>query len=281
MPSCAICGKSLFCHDQATHPPPLEVDGTTQACPLTKGALWVHTIDQKGNDLKNLGVKSDVGAKVTDSAGIATFDPLDPRVYSVSLDALSADMAKHYDPPTVASKQVGVQNGAIAYVVFELKQRAKLKVKLTQQGKAETVLKAAEVEVTGPENPPAGKTGSSDGMADFGSRTAGSYAIRIKTLASADAPKYKLPAAATSVTLEPGDDITVPIELVRDAWAKVKLAFKDDQSDVSKAKFELRIGDNVVKSGDLENGLADIRPLDDEAYELCFPDIDAAEWAAA
>ena len=99
-------------------------------------------------------------------------------------------------------------------------------------------------------------------------------------LVKADALKYKLPETAASVTLEPGDDVTMLIELVREAFVKIRLKFKDDQTDVAKAKYELRVGNSVLKSGDLENGLADLKPLQEEAYELSFPEIDASEWAA-
>lgn len=281
MPSCVICGKPLFCHDQASHPPPQQVDGVAQPCPLTKGAVWVHTIDDEGNDIAGLTAEVDGATKTTDKkSGIAAFDPLDAKTYTVKLGELGAAHKASYDPPAAASKPVGVSNGNIAYVVFELQRRAKLKIELVQQGKPGRVLKGAKLSLNGPEGDDK-ETAGEKGSADFGSRKAGPYKLSVVSLSQADAKLFKLPAAPVDIGLDPGDDITLPIELERDAHAKVRLKFKDDPDELPQAKFELRIGDTVAKAGDLADGLADLKALEEDAYELCFPEIDASEWAAA
>ena len=125
-----------------------------------------------------------------------------------------------------------------------------------------------------------GTTKSADGIADLGALTAGDYSIAVSLLTD-DAKNYKVRADELKVTLAVGDVKTVPFEVTKLMWVKVRLKYKDDNSDVANAKFQLTKGDTVVNPGPLSSGLIEAKELEDGAYEVSFPEIDGAEWAPA
>ena len=277
MPTCVICGNPLICNKQGTHTPSGVVGGVSKPCPLKKGAIWVHVIDDEVKDVKGIAVKVESAPdKSTDPQGIAAFDPLDSKSYQVTIPAFSPEMAKKYEPPADSSETVSVGNGEITYVVFELKRLAELKVKLTQKGKTpEKAVGNIAIAVTGlPEK----KSGESDGLADFGPLKAKDYTVSLKLTAD-EAKIYKQPDPVP-VSLAPGEHKEQPIELTKIVWVKVLLQYKDDKTQVPEAKFRLMAGEKEAFSEPVKDGVVEAKDLDDETFEISFPEIDASEWEA-
>jgi hypothetical protein len=274
MPLCPICGKTLVCD---AHAPDHELGTPIQQCPLKKpGSIWVHLKDDSGTGVGGIKITSGGKIQTTDKSGFAAFDALPAGPYTAELGALT----DAHEPPSEISKPAEVKDGGVKVLSFQVRRRAKLKVKVVQKGAPTKFLGDADVTVTGDENPPPGKTKSADGIADFGSRKAGNYTI-VATLSPTDAPNFKAPTDPIPVTLAPGDDKTVPVEVTKLVYVTVRLKFKDDKKDVPNAKFNLMKGDAVADPGPLANGLIEVKNLEDGSYDISFPEIDAAEWEPA
>lgn len=119
MPSCVKCGKRYVC--KCTVPSSLSTPVVD--CPLKKGAIWVHVVNDLTEDVKDVPVTVNGQTKPTDKHGIATFDPLDPVDHPVDLDPLGVDLLKIYDQPSDTAQEVSVSNGEITYVAYELKRK--------------------------------------------------------------------------------------------------------------------------------------------------------------
>ncbi len=127
MPHCPRCGRKFICG--CGHPS--SVSDPVAKCPLKKGAIWVHVVDDKLNDIQGVTATVNGGGEPSDQFGIAKFDPLDATSYTVDLSALTGELAKTYDLPSPTAEEVGVSNGEITYVPYELKRKPwELKVRV-------------------------------------------------------------------------------------------------------------------------------------------------------
>lgn len=110
---CENCAKKL-----PGNCAPQTLGSVAQPCPLKKGAIWVHVVDELANDIGNISCAGP-GQKSTDDTGIAVFSPLSSKNYDVNLGDLG-DLAKLYDLPSETKKTVAVSDGEITYVSFTL-----------------------------------------------------------------------------------------------------------------------------------------------------------------
>lgn len=227
MPLCVRCGKPLNCTCTAS----AAVGNSAQPCPLKKGAIWVHVVNDKGEDVKGVTVKKGGDSKITDASGIAQFDPLDPNTYSMDLDPLSDDLKKDYQPPSDPTKEdVTVSNGEITYLAYKLRTKPQMKVKVAAKDGAK-VFGGATVSITGPQSAPDKKSLADTGFADFGKLEAGKYTIKV-VLSEEDAKNYATTVdfSKTTVekTLESFDDITVTVDVepINIVTPKLELEYK-------------------------------------------------------
>jgi hypothetical protein len=122
MPQCHVCAQNCPCRKA-----PSPVGSGKKACKKEKGGLWIHVLDDVGDNVRGAVAQKDGAAdKATDAQGLAVYDPLDAKKYTASLKPLSPSLAEDYEAPTVTSYPVSVKNGQITYVNFELKRKVNL-----------------------------------------------------------------------------------------------------------------------------------------------------------
>lgn len=218
MANCVNCGKNLSCGCGA----PAEVGSVAKPCSQLDGGLWVHVLDDAGNNVKDVSATKDGDAKPTDAAGLATYDPLPEGSYEAGIAALSPTLAANYVLPATVSRKVLVQKGQIAYAGFVLTRKAQLKIKLLRKGSVPAVFGNATVKLAGGPDSPGDGTTAPDGTVDFtavfGKLRAGAYTVSA-TLGEEDAKTHQtsidLGAAPQKVDLAPGEEKTVELEVER------------------------------------------------------------------
>jgi len=237
MALCPSCGKNLSCSCGAPKP----ASSPEQPCPLKKGAIWVHVLDDAAGNIAGATVKRGGDAKPSNEDGLAIFDPLDAGPYEVELSALTAEAAKKYELPTPLPKQsVVVSNGEIAYVGFEVKRKPALKVKVVKKGDPSRLFANAVVTVTGKETP-GDKNSGSNGVADIGLVAAGSYNVKV-TLSAEDAKTFATTIDFSKETekaeLTHGQDKTLEVfvEDINVVVPKVELEYKAVLCDTEQYK---------------------------------------------
>jgi hypothetical protein len=216
MSLCPISGRA--CEGNASTP----VGAIAKPCPKSKGALWIHVLDDAGNNVREVDALKDGGSdKPTDTNGLSTYDPLDEGNYIAGLAKLSVKLAKLYMPPETTSQKVFVADGQITYVGFELKREARLKVLVHKVGDTGKVFGKAPVKLTeGPETPD-GQTVDDKGIHDFtpdeaARLTLGKYKLKAE-LSGTDAENYQIvhdyAAELKSIEINANDDVTFPVEV--------------------------------------------------------------------
>jgi hypothetical protein len=218
MANCVSCGKNLSCDCGA----PAALGSVVKPCSQMDGGLWVHVLDDAGNNVKDVPATKDGAGKPSDAAGLATWDPLPEGSYQAGIGALSSALAADYVRPATVSHTVRVQKGQIAYASFVLTRKAQLKVKLLRKGSVPAVFGGATVKLTGgPDTPGDGAT-ASDGMVDFtsvfGKLQAGAYSLSA-VLGAEDAKTHQtstdFSTTPQTVNLAPGEEKTVELEVER------------------------------------------------------------------
>src|SRR5688572_4108237 len=99
------------------------------SCPVKKKSeLWVLVRDEGGRSVEGarvaIGLSSSYGG-LTDGDGVFKME-MEPSVYPVTVSAVPDGMVDTHDLPEVASRQVGVYDGAISHVSFELRLKQRL-----------------------------------------------------------------------------------------------------------------------------------------------------------
>ncbi|MES2163574.1 MAG: hypothetical protein V4476_20645 [Pseudomonadota bacterium] len=220
MPLCVKCGVPLTC-DCGGHPAPLDSPATR--CPLQEGAIWVHVTDDAGGNLARIDVSVDANGKATSPAGMATFDPLPEKSYTVALSALSGAIAERHTPPASTSERVAVSKGEITYVGFELQRKARLRVKAVQQGVLAKFFSGATVRATGVTGPTEGITDDTEGAFDFGWQATGTYPLAL-ALKDEDDADFVRTGGNLTLTLHPGEDEIVYLEVRPRPAPKIEIA---------------------------------------------------------
>ena len=123
MATCPICKSTLECAHAADLQHQQAIEATKQDCPVTKGAIWVQVLDDKGAGVKDAKVKAAGKNGTTDDAGFAPFDPLDVETYDVELEGPLPDT--HVEgflipPQDKAKVKAKVNAGEIVLVKFRL-----------------------------------------------------------------------------------------------------------------------------------------------------------------
>lgn len=216
MSLCPISGKA--CEGNGATP----VGSFVRPCPKMKGALWVHVLDDEGNNIRNVDALKDDGSdKPTDGNGLSTYDPLDEGNYTAGIAKLNPSLTKLYMPPQTSSQKVFVADGQITYVAFELKRKARLKVLVHKVGDLGKVFGKAPVKLTeGPETPD-GQTVDDSGTHNFtpdqaARLTLGKYKLKAE-LSPTDAENYQIVhdygTSLKDIELQSNDDVTFPVEV--------------------------------------------------------------------
>lgn len=237
MALCPSCGKNLSCSCGAPKP----ASSPEQPCPLKKGAIWVHVLDDAAGNITGATVKRGGDSKPSNGDGLAIFDPLDAGTYEVELSALGVEDQKKYELPTPLPKQSSVvSNGEIAYIGFEVKRKPALKVKVVKKGDPSKLFANAVVTVSGKETP-GDKNSGSNGIADIGFVAAGSYTVKV-TLSTEDAKAFAttidFSKETEKVELTHGQDKTVEVfvEDINVVVPKVELEYKAVLCDTEQYK---------------------------------------------
>jgi hypothetical protein len=182
-------------------------------CPLKKkpGAIWVHVVDHEAGNVVGMAVTCDGTPGTTDTHGVAFFDPLPEKPdYKVELGALGA-LADTYSLPESKPQTVGVKDGSVTYVSFELPKLGKLTIEARAEDSNELILlDGINVEVTGA----SAKSGpSAKGLFHHEKAPTGDYQPALK-LSPPASEQYALPKDKIGlVKLKPGETKVVPVLL--------------------------------------------------------------------
>lgn len=251
MANCPICNKPLQCPEHGGVEPSL---GGVARCAVQHGALWVLVHDGISYDAQGVTVDASGKKAVTDSAGLAAFDPLADGSYTVRLDPLPLGVAKRFDPPASPSiADIPVAKGKIVSVELVLRRKPTLVVALAPK-------LAASVRLDHEEQGLIATKDAVDGVADFGPVPAGKHTITV-TLAQEPAKTHAAPAVAPTATLTHGQAEELPVQLVervrpvaklaKDAVAvrgdRVELALTADRAWNGKGKLRITKGAASVK----------------------------------
>ena len=132
---CKICNKEMenqpatvdnwVCKEKHGGTQP-KVGAAVLSCPLAKGAIWVHVIDDDGEDVPDAIPATVAGARKSTAAAFASWDPLDDaKKYNVAIGTLPAAFL----PLAVTTAEdVVVRKGEITSVQFVLERAAKMNV---------------------------------------------------------------------------------------------------------------------------------------------------------
>jgi len=218
------------------------IGSAMHACPLQKGAIWVHVHDDADARANVTGVSvsnSAAGNKDSDGSGLASFDPLDEgSAYTIGLNPLSETLSEKYRLPAVVSvDNVPVRKGQITSVQLQVERVAPLRV-IVKRSDVDEFVKDIDVEVTTTElrNTPATpsqKTPDS-GIVDFKKLGKGSYKVALK-LSDAAKKRYRIDGNQTQDWMldpTPGKTNEVTFKLTPIIQIYLKLQFKDPEDNL-------------------------------------------------
>ncbi|HZS52790.1 MAG TPA: protein-arginine deiminase family protein [Bryobacteraceae bacterium] len=201
---------------------------TAKPCVKRDGAIWVHVVDDNGGDVNGAQVSVGGESKPTVN-GVAAFDPKPAGSYDVIIRPLTDPLDQLYDPPVINAHKVGVVNGRIAYVLFELVRRATLTV-IVRYSRTLVALDG-DVTVSVPETVRAGGQTIRD--------TTGSFMVSRGTYTISTALSDQLPGCAIAaahqnkrVLVPPGGNVTETIYIEPAGEVKVKVTRADTGADV-------------------------------------------------
>lgn len=121
MASCPICGTAFQCAHASEQSHVQAVEATKQDCPVTKGAIWVQVLDDKGAGVEGVTVTAAGASGTTDASGFAPFDPLDAKAYDVEVtDPLPKTHVDDFMLPDTAKVEATVKAGEIVLVKLRL-----------------------------------------------------------------------------------------------------------------------------------------------------------------
>ena len=145
---CPICDTEYEC--QQPHEGPHDVLTTIEACPLTKGSLYVFVKDEAGNAIRDVKAYCEGDSDDTDALGFAYFQQLEATSYETRISLLeSAEKvwSNHYAVTRVSVPAAAVEKAKITIVEFVLNRYADLRVKITRED-GESELPKATFKVT-------------------------------------------------------------------------------------------------------------------------------------
>ena len=130
MPLCVYCNKPLEC---GCRKDPQPIGQSTIACPnRAPGKMWIHVMDDIGGNVKGVAVKGP-SPQNTVETGLAVFDPVGKGDYTAELVVpLEKKIGDKYDAPEEVGERkrgVTVSEGTLAYVLFTLTRKSKLRAR--------------------------------------------------------------------------------------------------------------------------------------------------------
>jgi hypothetical protein len=226
-----------------------KIGAATVACPVPMGAIWIHVIDDDGEDVPGISAIAVKTEKVT-KAGFASWDPLPADTYEVQVVKLSEDFL----PLAVdTAENVQVRRGEITSVQFMLERALQMKV-IVKVGDKPASIEDIQVDVTGkyPTDKQDGKTVKDVG-ATFSKLHKGSYTATI-TLNEEQKKKYWIDGDATKpceVAYRKPNEVVFTLQLI----VVLKVSFHVQEKIAG--KFEELAGARVkLKEPDVEKSTA-------------------------
>lgn len=275
MAICVTCGAELTCGDKHAQP----IGQTTMGCPLEKGALWVHVTDDQGKSLKGAGAELVGQGKqgTSNGKGLVVFEALDAGAFTVALGALTPPLSDTHDPPASSSRPATVRNGAIAYVPFILKRKARLRVEVLLAGALTPVLDCPlAITFVGPTKQPA-PAPSDRGRLDCGPVSEGRYDVSA-VFADLAQELFDLETATETVTLSPGEEGAARLVVKPRARLTVKVVKRSDHAVViTDCAVSVACAGPTPKTEATKAGVADLGLLSAGRYTLTATFVDAAQ----
>jgi len=154
---CKICNKEMenqpatvdnwVCKEKHGGTQP-KVGAAVLSCPLAKGAIWVHVIDDDGEDVPDAIPATVAGTEKSTVAAFASWDPLDDaKKYRVAIGTLP----DAFLPLAVTTAEdVVVRKGEITSVQFVLERAAKMTV-IVKAGDAPGSIEDIKIDVAATE----------------------------------------------------------------------------------------------------------------------------------
>jgi hypothetical protein len=131
---CPVCGKEYKCEEP--HEGPHDVLTAIEACPLTKGSLYVFVKDEAGNAIEGVKAYCKRDSDTTDDLGFAYFQQREADTYETRIDlseSAKTVWSKHYAVTRVSVPDASVEKGKITIVEFVLNRYADMRVKITRE----------------------------------------------------------------------------------------------------------------------------------------------------
>lgn len=217
-----------------------KVGAAVLACPLAKGAIWVHVIDDNGDDVPEIPATV-LGTEKKTKAGFASWDPLDEKPHDVTVGTLPPEF---WPLAVTAAKGVPVRKGEITSVQFVLERIAEMTVVVKEAEKPES-LKDIQVDVTrvAPRETTGGKTLATTG-AKFPKLHKGDYTVKI-TLSEEQLKTHWIDGVAEQtrdVLLHDPNKVVFTLQLVIwvDVNFRVQLLTGEALSELTGAKVKLK-----------------------------------------
>jgi hypothetical protein len=209
-------------------------------CPLAKGAIWVHVIDDNGDDVPDIPASILGGVKPT-KAGFASWDPLEDTPHDVTIGRLPVEF---WPLAVVTAEKVPVRKGEITSVQFILERVAEMNV-IVREGEKPDSVKDIQVDVTrvAPKESTRGTTLAVTG-AKFPKLHKGDHTVKI-TLTKEQQDQYWIDGAAEKsrdVLLHNLNKVEFTLQLV--VWLevifRVQLVKAGTATELTGAKVKLK-----------------------------------------
>jgi hypothetical protein len=213
MPLCGNCGNPLTCKCG----PELKLGSLDLSCPKP-GCLWVHVVNDLGKPIPRMSVLAVKPEKrLTDVSGLVLYENVPQGSYKVELrdERKPEDQLEDLPPKPVVTHEI--KNGTVTQVFFELKRKAKLRVKVV--GETDILVDAkvyakhiVSQSVDGRQTKlsPALEGKCVDGRIDFGYVACRQYRIGV-ILAGLKREDYDVDEV--DIDLGPGEDQTVTLHV--------------------------------------------------------------------
>jgi len=247
--------QQYVCKHPHTGPGP-KIGTTATDCPVEKGSIWVHVIDDDGKNV------SEIAAKVKDTtkptvAGFSPFDPLDVDRYKVEIGPLTPDqLLKYFPAARMFAENVPVKKGEITSVQFVLAQKAELKVIVKVAGEDKFVPNI-KVNLTGPDTREGTTVQDGTGSAPFDSLHKGTFTVKV-TLSEDDKKDYYLDDGADSkqAVVVPGQPNQCVFELKPIVWVKILIRDQTQDAPVPAGSIKLKKLDATSEDKDFPAAVA-------------------------
>jgi len=223
---------------------PPKIGAAVLACPLAKGAIWLHVIDDDGEDVKQEEIPASVlDVNKTTKAAFASWDPLDEKPHDVKIGTLPPEFWPLLDS---TAENVPVRRGEITSVQFVLERVAQMNVIVREGENTESLadIKVEVARVLPKETVPPVTTLAGSG-AKFPKLHKGDHRVKISLTTKEQQEKYWIDGDSEKgwdVKLHDLNKVVFTLRLV--IWVevifRVKLVKEGKETELEKAKVKLK-----------------------------------------